>query len=309
MDRRDLLKVLGVGCLASIISPTKLFSTKENQETPEIPITFCTNKNLNPENLTLKALKLHGNLGDYISKGDIVVVKPNIGWDRKPQQAANTNPLIVETVIKQCLNAGAKNVKVFDNTCNDPRRCYIRSGIKDAVERAGGIIDFMEKRRFKKMDIKGEKLKSWAVYKDAVECDKFINLPILKHHSLSRLTIGMKNLMGIVDDPRGIWHKNLDTYLVDITRFIKPTLTIVDAYRVLTRNGPSGGSLNDVKMYNTIIISKDPVGADAQAAQMMGISPETINYIKLAKISGLGSLSLSSNRIKKGNKVENTSDQ
>ena len=199
--------------------------------------------------------------------------------------------------MKECINAGAKKVNVFDNTCSDPRRSYKRSGIQDAVIKAGGSIKFVDKRRFKEMDIKGDRLKNWKVYAPAVECDKFINVPILKHHSLARLTVGMKNLMGIVYDPRSHWHKNLVHYLVDITRFMKQTLIIVDAYRVLVRNGPTGGSPDDVKMFHSILVGEDPVGVDAQGAALMGLSPQSIEYIKLGDSSGIGSMNLSGNRI------------
>ncbi|MBU1625855.1 DUF362 domain-containing protein [bacterium] len=297
MNRREVLKLLSVGCLSSFFSPLNLFSKIPDNQSDTLPITLYTDTNLDPYRLAENALELFGGLQRIINRGDVVVVKPNIGWDRIPLQAANTNPRVIEAIIKKCYDAGAKTVNVFDNTCNDPRRSYIRSGIKEAVIKSGGNIEFIDEKKFKDMNINGEKLKKWKVYSKAVECDKFINVPILKHHSLAGLTISMKNLMGVVSDPRNIWHKDLDNYLVDITRFIKPSLTIIDAFRTLFRNGPSGGTPDDVKMLHSIIISKDPVGADSQAAELMGVPIDSLKYIKLAQSMSLGSFDLPSSRI------------
>jgi uncharacterized protein (DUF362 family) len=306
MNRRDALKFIGIGFISSFAPPLKFLSGSETNETKLLPIFKYTDNSLDSNQLTIKAIELAGGMKRFISKGDVVVIKPNIGWDRLPSQAANTDPGVVETLVKMTLECGAKKVNVFDNTCNDPRRCYKRSGIEDAVKKAGGNIEYIDPRKFKEMNINGVSLKKWEVYTPALECDKFINVPVLKHHSLAHLTAGMKNFMGIIGGSRSRWHQDFHQYLPDFTKFMKPTLTIVDAYRIIIRNGPTGGSPDDVKMLNTIILSQDPVGTDAMAAKLMNISPPDIEYIKNAHSLGIGSMDLYQSRIIDEKKTQDT---
>jgi uncharacterized protein (DUF362 family) len=229
----------------------------------------------------------------FVSKGDVVVVKPNIGWDRTPEQAANTNPLVVATLVVLCLEAGAKKVKVFDRTCNDPRRCYEQSAIGPLARRAGADVSFVDDRRFKEVAIRGEAIQSWPLYQDLIDADKIINVPIAKHHGLSGLTLGLKNWMGVMGGSRGRIHQNIHASLADLATVVKPCLTVLDAMRVLTAHGPQGGSLEDVKALDTVAAGTDVVAVDAFGATLMGRVPSEIGYIAQAARRGLGTLDLS----------------
>ena len=241
-----------------------------------------------PEQLTTAAIAALGGMHTFISIGDVVVLKPDIGWDRVPQQAANTNPDIVKTVAELCFNAGAKKVIVTDVSCNDPNRCFRRSGIAKSAESAGATVLLPEERKFRDYKINGELLSIWPVYTPIIETDKIINLPIVKHHNLARATMGMKNWYGILGGRRNQLHQQIDVSIADLAAFIRPTLTVLDAYRVLMANGPQGGDLNDVKLFETVIAGTDPIAIDAYGATFLGLKAEEIPYIMIGHERGLG---------------------
>ena len=238
--------------------------------------------------LTRKALEALGGMPRFVSKGDVVWIKPNIGWDRRPEQAATTNPDVVATLVELCYQAGARRVLVSDNPCNEAQRTFPRSGIQQAAEKAGAQSYFLDPRKYKKMAINGRLLREWEIYTDAVEANKFINVPIVKHHSLCKATLGMKNLMGIIGGARNRFHQDIDRTLADLAGFIKPTLVVMDAVRVLTANGPVGGSLADVKRADTVIAGIDQVAVDAYGATLLGRKPQEIGYIVEAASRGMG---------------------
>ena len=245
-----------------------------------------------------RAVELLGGMGAFVSRGDVVVLKPNIGWDRTPEQAANTDPGFVVAVAEMCLAAGAKSVRVFDRTCNEPRRCYVNSGIQEAVEafaRKSGAADavriyHVEDRKFVRTAIPAPLvLAEWELYRDALEADRIVNLPVAKHHTLSGVTLGLKNIMGIMGGNRGQIHNRLPECLVDIHRRVPVRLTVIDAGRVLMRNGPSGGNLADVKAFGKAFASADVVAADAVAAQdIFGLGPAEVAHVRKAMESGIG---------------------
>ena len=249
----------------------------------------------NPYTLTKRALEAFG-FRKYISRADVVLVKPNIGWDRRPEQAANTNPDVVKAIVEEAYNAGARKVLVFDNPCNHPRRTYIRSGIARAASSAGAKVIFLRDSDLKEIDLKGEFLKRWKVYKQALEVDKIINVPIVKHHSLARATLGMKNLMGLIGGNRGYLHRRINTAVVDLAEFFKPTITIIDAYRVLVAHGPQGGNLSDVRLQKKLLVTSNITGADVWGAALLGLTEKDLPCIEEAEKRGLGSKNL---RIKK----------
>lgn len=289
MDRRTFLKALSIGLAGSrFVDPLDAFATG-GAGSPMLSIV----RGEDPAAVTAEAIHALGGMSKFVSKGDVVLVKPNMGWDRTPEQAANTNPLVAAALVRMAYDAGAKKVKVFDNTCNSARRCYKRSGVAEAVEAEGAEVTFMEDRKYSDMNIRGEKIKEWPVYKDAVEVDKIINVPIAKHHSLAGQTLSMKNLMGIVGGRRNLLHQKLDVNIVDLAAFFKPALTVLDAIRVLTANGPQGGNLNDVKMMNTVAASVDQVAIDAFGATLFGKDPENLPHIENAYARGLGEKDLS----------------
>jgi uncharacterized protein (DUF362 family) len=252
-----------------------------------------------PEQIVKAALDAMGGIKTFISRGDIVVIKPNIGWDRVPEQAGNTNPEVVATVVKLCFEAGAKKVKVFDRPVNDPRRCYVQSGIASAVTALGAEADYVDERKFKDMAINGQALKSWPLYSEIFEADKVINIPIAKHHGLAKLTMSFKNWMGVMGGSRRQIHQKLDESLVDLALKIKPTLTILDAVRILTANGPQGGSLADVKKLDTVIVGIDQVAIDSYGATLFGMKGSDLGYVTIGHKLGLGQMDLSKVRIKK----------
>jgi uncharacterized protein (DUF362 family) len=252
-----------------------------------------------PEQIVKAALDAMGGIKKFIARGDIVVIKPNIGWDRTPEQAGNTNPEVVAAVVKLCFEAGARKVKVFDRPVNDPRRCYVQSGIAPAVRALGAEADYVDDRKFKDMAINGQALKSWPLYTDLFEADKVINIPIAKHHGLAKLTMSMKNWMGVMGGSRRQIHQKLDESLVDLSTKIKPTLTILDAIRILTANGPQGGSLADVKKLDTIIVGVDQVAIDSYGATLFGMKGSDLGYVTLGHKIGLGQMDLSKLHIKR----------
>lgn len=256
-------------------------------------------KGRSPGAITRVAVEALGGMGRFVSRGDVVVVKPNMGWDRLPEQAANTNPDVVRTLVEMAYNAGAKQVKLFDNTCNDPRRCYVRSGIQKAAEAADGRVSFIDDRKFKEVSIPGRVLKRWPLYTEILEADKVINVPIAKHHSLTRLTLSMKNWFGAIGGRRDLLHQQPDQVIADLALVFKPALTVLDAYRVLVANGPQGGSLADVRLLSTVVAGTDQVAIDAYGATLFGLKGPDLGYLMKAAEMSLGQWDLSKLRLKK----------
>ncbi len=246
-----------------------------------------------------KALEEIGGINRFVKTGSNVVLKPNIGWDRIPAQAANTSPEIIEELSKICIEAGAKSVIVLDNSFNDPRSCYKRSGIEDAAKKGGAKIEFVQDRFFKTINFPGtEFIKNWPVYTKVLEADCFINLPIAKHHNSAGLTMALKNNMGVIGGNRGDYHKNMDLSIAELATQIKPHLTILDAYRILVRNGPQGGSLRDVVLTKKCIVGINQVSVDAYGATLFNKLPADIGHIKMANKFGLGEIDLAKLKIK-----------
>ena len=287
-DRRQFLKLLmGLGVGLSFTGRPYAYNAS-----PAIP-DLAIAEGASPAQVTRAALEALGGMGKYISKGDIVLVKPNMSWDRVPEQAANTNPEVMRTLVELCYEAGAKKVKVFDNSINDARRCYVRSGIMEAVREAGAEVTYVDERKFRQINLGGEVLKQWAVYTEALEVDKVVNVPIAKHHNLCRLTIGLKNWIGLLGGNRGKLHQRINQCIADLASFFKPNLVVLDGVRILLRNGPQGGSLNDVKLLNMVVVGTDQVAIDAFAATLFGLQGSEVGYIKLAHQRGLGNMELS----------------
>jgi len=284
MQRREFLKYTAMltGGLAVLRTP---FGWAIEKDFPILVIA----KEGSPGELVRKAVAKLGGMSRFVKPGDIVIVKPNMSWDRVPEQAATTHPEIVREVVSMCFEAGAKQVKVFDYTLNEPRRCYKRTGIQSAAESAGATVPFISERKFKKVPFpEGELIREWEIYEDVLHADKIINLPIAKHHSISAVSLGMKNLMGLIGGNRGQFHRQFPKKIVDLSTRIRPTLVILDAYRMLVRNGPSGGSLSDVILKKTVIAGTDPVAVDSYGASLFGLYPDQVPFLVEAKTRGLG---------------------
>lgn len=299
MDRRKFMKLAaltGVG-LSLPNGLEMLAGAAEAAARPDLVVAHGAS----PEKIVKAAIDAMGGIRTFISRGDVVVIKPNIAWDRTPEQAGTTNPEVVAAVVRLCFEAGAKKVRVFDRPVNDPRRCYVQSGIAPAAAALGANVDFADERKFKEMDINGTALKSWPLYTEVFEADKVINIPIAKHHGSAKLTMSLKNWMGVMGGRRRQIHQKLDESLADLSTKIKPTLTILDAVRILTANGPQGGSLADVKKLDTVIVGVDQVAIDSYGATLFGMKGSDLGYVRIANERGIGKMDLNKVRIKKIN--------
>ncbi len=296
MRRRDFIRT-GVGAAAFAgVSLSVPFGNKLwGMTLPPLPFDLVAVKGGEPEVMFDRAIEAMGGMKAFVQKGQKVVIKPNIGWDVPPERAGNTNPNLVKRVIESCLQAGAKEVYVFDNTCDKWDKCYANSGIERAVKDAGGkIAPGNTENYYQAVDIPGGlKLKKAKVHELILGSDVFINIPVLKSHSSAKLTITMKNLMGVVWD-RKYWHSNdLNQCIADYATYAKkPTLNIVDAYRVMMKNGPRGVSDADVSLMKSLILSPDMVAADTAAAKIFGTEASDVPYIGLAEALGVGTMSL-----------------
>lgn len=244
-----------------------------------------------PEELLTAALKAYGGLGKIIKSGNSVVIKTNFTWFGPPEQACNNNPNLVKSLVNACFKAGAKSVKVVDLTIDPSKLCMERSGIAKAVEDAGGQI--MDLRNSPTIDTKS----SFRVFKEALNADCLINLPILKDHSVTKMTCALKNYMGLTPDRQVMHALGVDMSIVDLAKYIHPKLHIIDAYQILKTNGPKGPGR--VEKPRQLIISQDPVAADAYSATLLGIAQPT--YLKIAAKAGLGVADLSKVKIIKVN--------
>lgn len=297
MKRRDFIKrSVGTSLLAgtalSIGGVDKLFAN--NPIYQDAGYDLVAIKGGEPGVMFDKAITKFGGMKNFVKKNQTVVVKPNIGWDAVPERAANTNPQLIKRIIEHCFDAGAKDVYVFDNTCDTWSRCYSNSGIERAVKDAGGkIVPGNNEKYYQEVEVKnGKNLKSAKVHELILESDVFLNVPVLKNHGGARLTISMKNLMGIVWD-RKFWHRNdLNQCIADFATFKKPDLNIIDAYQVMKKNGPRGVSVADVVQLKSQILSTDMVAADTASAKIFGMDPNEVAYIGIADEMKVGTKNL-----------------
>lgn len=250
--------------------------------------------------ITGDAIQALGGMKKFVNPGEVVVVKPNMAWDRPPEMAANANPAVVRQVVEMCLEAGAKKVTVLDNTCHDARKAYTNSGIKAAVEGIKdprAVVEYVDDRGFVEVKIeKAKALKKWYFYKEILEADRFINIPIAKNHSEARLTMCLKNMMGAIGGWRGRIHVGLHQNIADMNLVLRPDLHVLDATRIMLKNGPSGGKPDDVAVKNLVFAGTDPVALDAIGTGLFGMKPEDIGYITRAHQAGRGEMDL--NKIK-----------
>jgi len=282
---------------AGPLEPGKPLTTEQPDQTkfPDLVVT----RQGTPEDLTRRAVEALGGMKRFVPQGAKVIVKPNICVAYHTYEyAATTNPWVVGALVKMCYEAGASKVQVMDYPFGGtPQEAYSRSGIAEQVALAGGEMVTMSRLKFISTDINaGQDLREARIYKDALNTDVLINVPIAKHHSLARLTLGMKNLMGLIRDRSAI-HQNLGQRLADLTSALRPDLTVIDAVRMLMANGPTGGDLGDVKDMKTVIASADIVAADSYAATLFGLQPDDLGYIRAATTMGLGVSDLKNLRI------------
>ena len=300
MKRRDFIfNSVGAGLATGMgLYSNNLFGSV-SQVSADLPYDMIAVKGGEAEDMFEKAIAALGGMKQFVKPNQNVVIKPNIGWDAPPERAANTNPKLVAKIIEHCLRAGAKNVYVFDNTCDNWQKCYKNSGIEKAVNDAGGkIVTGGSESMYQEIDVvKGSSLKKAKVHELLLSSDVFINVPVLKHHHGTTVTSALKNLMGVVWD-RGWWHRNdLPQCIADFPTFKKPDLNIVDAYKVMKANGPRGISNADTVTLKAQIISTDIVAADVAAIKLYGLEPESIGYMEKAQAAGVGTMNLDSLKI------------
>jgi uncharacterized protein (DUF362 family) len=268
-------------------------STPEPTSSPS-PAYLAVVHGQDPESITRAAIEALGGMKSFVSPGYDVIIKPNICTDyHPPEYASTTNPAVVATLVSMCLEAGAKRVRVMDYPFGGTAKsAYEISGIQAAVETAGGEMHIMSRPKYITADIPlGKSMNQVQVYPDILEADLLINVPIAKHHSASRLTLGCKNLMGTVLD-RNMMHADLHQRIADVTSLVQPDLTVVDAVRILMNHGPTGGDLADVKQTNQVIASRDIVAADSYAATLFGLTAKDVGYIMASAQLGLGTTDL-----------------
>lgn len=308
MDRRDFLKTLAV---------TGAVMTVQSSEAMDVLAQTFTNAGGNkvdlvavmggePEAMFRRAIAEMGGMKSFIKPGQKVVVKPNIGWDKSPELAGNTNPKLITEIVKQCFAAGAKEVTVFDHTCDDWQKCYKNSGIEAAAKAAGAkVMPAHLESYYRNVSLpQGKKLKNAKIHEAILNCDVWINVPVLKHHGGAQLTISMKNHMGIVWD-RGFFHQNnLQQCIADIcTLQKKAVLNVVDAYRIVKTNGPQGRSASDVVLTKGLFISQDIVAVDTAAAkffnQVREMPLDTVGHLANGEALKIGIMNLDKLNIKR----------
>jgi uncharacterized protein (DUF362 family) len=284
-------------------TPTLSTDTPSQLQSPSGSPDLVVARNGQPEELVRRAISALGGAQRFITQGAKVVIKPNICVAYHTYEyAATTNPWVVGALVKLCFEAGAKQVQVFDfpfgGTIDE---AYTKSGIAEQVKLAGGEMVGMPRFKFVRTELpSGQDLREANIFDDVLKADVLIDVPIAKHHSLARLTMGMKNLMGVIADRPSI-HRNMGQRLADLTSKVKPALTVIDAIRILVDNGPTGGNLADVKQLDTIIASPDIVAADSYGTTLFGLRPDDLSYIKAASAMGLGNSDLNAMRIEEIN--------
>jgi uncharacterized protein (DUF362 family) len=307
MKRRDFLRTGAVAGAALTLSFDGLRAALVSQTTTvEAVPDLVAVMGGEPEAMLDKALEALGGIAKFVKKGQKIVIKPNIGWDRSPELAGNTNPLLIKALVKRCLSAGASKVTVFDHTCDDWQKCYKSSGIEAAVKEAGGIVlPGNDEKYFKSVAIPGGvKIKNAKIHEALLEADAWINVPILKNHEGAKFSCAMKNLMGIVWDRRVFHSNDLQQCIADLSSLQKkPVLNIVDAYRMMHKNGPQGKSAADVATIKSLLASTDIVAIDTAALglfnQVKKLDMAAVGHISKGEALKLGSTNLDKLNIKR----------
>jgi uncharacterized protein (DUF362 family) len=301
IERRTFLKSTAAGALA-LSGAGGFVSRLAAQPSAPSGSTLALAVGDSATEITRRAIAALGGIRAFVHPGADVVIKPNIGWARAPEYAANTNPEVVVALVHLCLQeAQAGSVLVADRSCDDARQCYALSGIAQAAQDAGAEVAFTRDADFVDQPLGGVAIDNWPVHTRMMPAPNrvLINVPIAKHHGLPGLTLGMKNLFGSVGGNRGRLHQDIHQTVVDLTAYFRPALTVIDATRILLRHGPTGGDLADVEARHTVIASADPVAAEASGASLFGRDPASLPWIVNANARGLGAMDLARVRVER----------
>ncbi|MGI6401841.1 MAG: DUF362 domain-containing protein [Thermoguttaceae bacterium] len=300
MTRKDFLKTVALGGLTTTLcAADQIAVLAQEGAAGGKSVDFVALLGGEPEEMFTKGIDAIGGMTRFVSRGDKVVIKPNIGWDTSPELAGNTNPDLVVSLINACKDCGAKEIVVFDHTCDEWRRCYRSSGIEEAAKKAGAVVmpgnDEKYYRPYKLPN--AVVLKDVLIHQAILDCDKWFNVPILKNHGGARMTIAMKNLLGIVWDRRAVHQAGLDQGIADLCTIDKPAcLNIVDAYRIMKTNGPRGRNEDDVELVKALFMSTDPVAVDTASTQFFSqftdMKLEDVKYLPMGEEMNIGSMSL-----------------
>ncbi|MDO4586203.1 MAG: DUF362 domain-containing protein [Planctomycetia bacterium] len=308
MDRKEFLKRVALAGLttSSCLFPTCAVLAQQGQTKSGELFDLVAVMGGEPAEMLEKGMDAIGGIERFVKNGDRITIKPNIGWDKTPELAGNTNPDLIVSLIKACKDAGAKEVIVFDHTCDNWRKCYENSGIEDAAIKAGAkVMPGNENGYYREISLpKAKNLKKAKVHQAILDCDAWFNVPILKNHGGAKITVAMKNLMGIVFDRQYFHQHDLEQCIADICTIEKPAaLNIVDAYRVLKSNGPRGKNLSDVVQPKGLFLSTDIVAVDTAAIKFFGqieaMPLDSIAYLSNGQDLNVGTMDLDSLKIKR----------
>ncbi|MFH1726501.1 MAG: DUF362 domain-containing protein [Elusimicrobiota bacterium] len=302
-SRRRFLQVLLSGAAVGLFPklPGRLLWAKTSPKPPREFPDLVAVKDGSPAQMFEAGIKALGGMGRFVKKGQTVLVKPNIGWNKTPNEAANTNPDLIGRIVALAYEAGAKKVYAFDHPVNLEEECYERSGIAKAVKDNGGEMRSAKKEAYyRKVTLEKTKvLKEVLVHELYLDCDVVINVPVLKSHGGGLMTSALKNLMGVVWDRR-YWHrKGLHQAIGEFPLVRRPDLNVIDAYIVMMKNGPRGVSTEDLLLKKMQLLSTDMVLVDTAAAKILGLDPGEIPYLKTAAGLGIGTMDLEKSSIKR----------
>ncbi|MFA7232328.1 MAG: DUF362 domain-containing protein [Victivallaceae bacterium] len=301
MERRDFLKTAAVTGVVSVAALSLPGAETASKTAGSGKCDLVIVNGGTPAEMFDKGIAELGGMSAFVKKGQKVAIKPNIGWAKTPEYAATTNPELIKRIVESCFSAGASEVWVFDHTCNNWKDCYRLSGISEAAKSAGAkVLPGHSKSEYKEVTLpQGKRLKTAQIHKNIIDCDVFINVPVLKNHGGAILTGAMKNLMGIVWDRRYFHGNDLQQCIADSVTYRKPDLNIVDAFNAMKAHGPRGKNLDDVLNLKTLLMSTDIVAVDTAACPLIGLSPEKIGHLKCGEELKLGTMNLDKLNVKR----------
>ncbi len=294
MDRRDFLKTClaaGAGlALPRLLVPGAASAGEPVGAAGALPDIVAV-RGGEPDMMFDRGIAAMGGIGRFVKRGNVVAIKSNASWDAPVEAAANTHPALVKRIAQHCFEAGAREVLLFDHTIEQYARAIAASGLPVIAQETGAkVVPADREGHYGRVTVGGKSLKEAMIHQAVLEADVLISAPILKHHGGAAMTAGMKNFLGAVWDRRFFHRYDLSQCIADFLLARKPDLTVIDAYRVLTGNGPRSRSQADVALAKMQILSTDVVAADASGARILGRDPASVGHVRIAHAMGLGEI-------------------